>query len=168
MTTLISEIQKLIVLNHAYYGNELDDDVVLMMANDLSKFELNQIKAAFDEYRNNAKNIRPPLPAQLKEIMTPKISSDDIATQIASKIIGCISIYGYTNPQDARNEIGEEGWQVVDRLGGWTEICKIERDEIPARFAHLKSIATSIMNFNKAKKAELMKIDFSDFEKLGF
>ena len=53
----------------------------------------------------------------------------DQSTEIAQKIIGCVSKYGYTNPLPAENEIGPIGWVVVKNFGGWNHICETMTDD---------------------------------------
>ena len=45
-------------------------------------------------------------------------------TIAANKILGAIVAHGYSNAQSAAQELGPKCWQIVQRLGGWSHLCR--------------------------------------------
>lgn len=65
-----------------------------------------------------------PSVSEFRSFAKPKeATSQENAVEVADRIAGAISAHGYTNPQIARQAIGELGWLLVERLGGWREVC---------------------------------------------
>lgn len=83
-----------------------------------------QICEAIQKYMRNPKNTQFPAPARLNEYLRPQTSKDARAQEIASRIRESISKFGYTNPEEAKAYIGEIGWTVVKRFGGWQSLCE--------------------------------------------
>lgn len=49
----------------------------------------------------------------------------DAARAVSSRIIEAISKIGYVNPGKARDFLGDLAWTVVQRMGGWANLCEI-------------------------------------------
>ena len=122
--TELKQLSGLWAMYSAYYRSKLDDQVLIMYANDLEDLDFTLVKNALDQYRRNPKNKTLPLPAQIREIIQPEIDSDSLAKEIASRITGAISKFGWSNSGSAREFIGEDGWAVVERSGGWMYLCE--------------------------------------------
>jgi len=120
----IREIKKGIILTASYYGRDIKLDVVNMMAEDLNDLPFEDVSSAFLSYRRNAKNKSFPLPAQIREIINPEVGSRAKANEVASRIRKGISDFGWCNGEKAREYIGELGWKVVIRSGGWQYLCE--------------------------------------------
>lgn len=83
------------------------------------------ILKALETYRNDEKNGNFfPSPARLQKYLRPQVSVDAQAQEIAGRITQSISKFGYTGHEDAKAFIGEIGWTVVHRFGGWAHICR--------------------------------------------
>jgi hypothetical protein len=108
----------------AYYRVKLDDEVLKMYAEDLSDLELMEVQEAMRLYRKNPKNRHMPLPAQIREMLEPQLDDDALARDAASRIVAAVSKFGWCNSSDAKAYIGELGWRVVDRHGGWLYVCE--------------------------------------------
>jgi len=125
MTTLeLAEIKKIIILTAVYYGRDLAPEVIGMMAEDLADLPYSQVRDNYTAYRRNPKNRAMPLPAQIRDLVAPEIDDDTLARDAASRIIQAISKYGYINPVQAREFMGNVAWSVVERQGGWVNICE--------------------------------------------
>lgn len=120
------DLAKTIAATAAYFGKEMKPEVLTMMCDDLDDLDTATVIQAYSAYRRNPKNRSFPLPAQIREIVCPEdhISPEAKAAETAARILGAVPKYGYTNPSDARAFIGEEGWQAVQRQGGWMFLCE--------------------------------------------
>lgn len=88
------------------------------------KKDFNVFVGALENYSKDSKNKFFPAPANLTQYINPETSPDAQANEIASKIRQAISDIGYVSPTRAKLFIGEIGWQVVQRSGGWQYLCE--------------------------------------------
>lgn len=107
-----------------YYGRQINTAAISMYVDDLLDFPIEEIAAAVSKYRKTPGNNRFPLPADLIKIMRPKINPHSQAVELSSKIVEMVSLCGWTNPGAAREALGELGWQIVQRSGGWQFLCE--------------------------------------------
>jgi hypothetical protein len=120
------ELKKTIVHTAIYYGRNIDEQVLEMMADDLSDLDPAKCIASYQTWRRNPKNKTFPLPAQIRELVNPQayITPEAKAREIAARIVGAIPKYGWNNSREAQLYIGPEGWECVRRSGGWTHLCE--------------------------------------------
>lgn len=83
-----------------------------------------KILTAIDRYVADPKNKIFFSPATLRPYLNPELSSDAKAIEVANRIRAAIGKFGWPNPNDARAYIGELGWKVVERAGGWAYLCE--------------------------------------------
>lgn len=107
-----------------YYGRQINPLVISMFLNDLSDFSYAEILVALRKYRTTPGCNRFPLPNDLVKIMRPTIDNKNQAIEAASRIIEAVGTFGWPNPEQAKSFIGELGWRVVERIGGWKYICE--------------------------------------------
>lgn len=119
----LSQIQVLLIALAEYYQKPLTENQLVMYAEDLSRFESEKVQAAMYTYRNNPKNKFFPIPAQLIEVLEPEIDPSLQAIEISARIWQAIANFGWPNPEGAKDFIGEIGWHVVTRMGGWPSLC---------------------------------------------
>jgi hypothetical protein len=120
----VGKLTQLFAMYAAYYRVRLDDQVLRMYAEDLSDLELSDVRQALDFYRKNPKNRVMPLPANVRGEIAPEIDPDSAAREIASRITLAISQRGSWQSNEARQDVGEIGWEVVRRFGGWQYVCE--------------------------------------------
>lgn len=107
------------------YGRQIDEALIAVWSNDLAGIEPEKIGQALIEYRRDPRNTRFPMPAQIRALIQPPApNADEIAKEIAARVIGAVARFGWPNPNDARAHIGEIGWRNIQKLGGWTFICE--------------------------------------------
>lgn len=109
-----------------YYGRTIDEGLLEMYHEDLSDLDPGACMAAYREYRRNPANRTFPLPAQIRELVCPEdfVAPEVKAREVAARIVGAISSFGWTNAKEAQVYIGTEGWQAVLRQGGWSHLCE--------------------------------------------
>lgn len=106
------------------FDKTIDADVLKFMVEDLSDLPYVKIIFALHDYRNNPKNRTWPKPVDIRAIVCPELSPEAIANDTASRIRESISKFGWCNSSQAREYIGELGWKVVERSGGWQYVCE--------------------------------------------
>ncbi len=132
-----------------YYDKTLTDLQMEMYVEDLMDLDLQELKQAVRLYRNDPKNKFFPLPSALKGMLRP--SDDSQAREAVSRIIYSLTHYGdpYGHSEDRTNRakeyIGELGWLVVKRMGGWVHLSQAGEDDIgPIAQAQWRELANSI------------------------
>lgn len=108
----------------AYYQRPIDDAILVMYCEDLADLPFDRVELAFQNYRRDPKNTNLPLPAKLRAMVEPNHDTDALAIEAASRIVRAVSKFGYPSPGEAREFIGELGWRVVERTGGWGYVCE--------------------------------------------
>lgn len=119
-----SQLANVILTTAKYYNKPVDRDMISMMVDDLSEFDFEKIMVAYKTFRLSPENKFFPLPAQIISIVKPTPSSELLSREIASRITGAVTKFGYSNTLLAKEFIGELGWKVVERKGGWSYICE--------------------------------------------
>lgn len=117
-------LKETIILTASYYGRTLSEPVLNMYADDLQDLPVDLVIEAYRRYRRNPKNTQFPLPAQIRGIVAPEVDPDSAAREIAARITAAIPKFGWCNSNEARAYIGEVGWAVVERQGGWMYLCQ--------------------------------------------
>lgn len=115
------------------------------------KKDFNVLTGALENYSKDSKNKFFPAPANLNQYINPETSPDAQANEIASKIRQAISEIGYVSPTRAHLFIGDVGWQVVQRSGGWQYLCENHGATLsPLTFyAQSRDTAKAIIENNK-------------------
>lgn len=141
---MITELKKLIVQLAAYYEKDLSDEQIVLYANDLaSLLSFDEALTAAAAYRRDPENTFFPRPiSKLVKYARPERPDSDAALEVAASIIKCVKRHGYPNGTEARAEMGEVGWAVVQAFGGWATICEIMNDKnIPTYTAQFRELA---------------------------
>ena len=107
-----------------YYNKTLSKPALSMMVEDLSDLPFEEVMKAIQSVRRDPKITQFPLPAKIREIINPTQSLDGIANETASRIRAAITKFGWPNPEDAKSYIGDLGWKIVERAGGWMYVCE--------------------------------------------
>lgn len=108
----------------AYFRIQVDDEVLRLYAEDVSDLPFDEVIRALVAYRKNPKNRFMPLPAQIRDLIEPVESPEEMAREIAARIGGAIVKFGHPNEGEARIYIGPDGWNIVQRSGGWNHLCQ--------------------------------------------
>lgn len=113
-----------------------------------------RIIQAIIDYKKDPKNKAFPSPSVLHGYLRPIVSTDAQAQEIAGRITESISRFGYVGGVKAREYIGEIGWSVVQRFGGWAEVCRDHGVSIqPGQFfAQTRDMIKAKIEIDKAGK----------------
>lgn len=162
----IKELKKGILLTAKYYGRDLPGEVITMMADDLSDLGFSDVLNAYTLYRRDPKNRSMPLPAQIREIIQPVVNPTAQAREIVERIKHAITKFGYASGLEAHRYIGDIGWNVVRRSGGWHAVCESDIFSNSSRQAQMRdSIADQITyGANLIPKTEFKLLPFKPDE----
>ena len=111
-----------------------------------------------------------PTPADVRDVSRPEMTDKNIGIEISSRIIQAISKFGSHQSSNAKYFLGELGWQVVERQGGWQNLCsevnEKNRSIVQAQMRDLAetlSIRNKIENRNEniqlENKESILKIE---------
>lgn len=132
----------------AYYRARIEDTTLRMYAQDVSKISVQTLTDLFEKYRRDPKNKFMPMPGWFLETLNPTmIDPKDQAREISSRIQHAISKFGWPNPDQAKYYIGDIGWKVVDRYGGWMRVCEMVGVDVDASIflAQTRDLAESMV-----------------------
>lgn len=133
-----------------YYGTALTPTRLAMYAEDLEDLELEQIGMAIKAVRRNPNQVFFPLPSVIREQINGNVK--DQAMDASSRILEAMGRFGWTNPDGARGYIGEIGWDVVMREGGWTSLCeRTTNKELPILKAQWRELAGALIRKDERK-----------------
>lgn len=110
-------------ISAAYYGRPITDDVASMYQLDVCDLPTNDVLHALRALRREPKRRTCPLPAEVRAFLENK-KGGQTPEQVAARMAGALTIYGHTRAKQARVYIGEAGWQAVQDLGGWANLCR--------------------------------------------
>lgn len=120
----IAQLKKRILTASVYYGKPLSVDVIDMYVEFLIDLSFTDVMEAIRAYCVNGKNRFMFNAAQIRELVFPEPDQDSVAREISSRITQSITKFGWCNSAAAKDYIGEIGWEVVNRKGGWANICQ--------------------------------------------
>jgi hypothetical protein len=144
-------LKKFVVAYALYYRENLADGVVAMYAEDLFEADLEALKRVMIELRRDRRITRFPLPAELLHRIKPVLTDDQLAREAVSRIVTAAARFGSYRPEQARDYVGQLGWEVVKRAGGWEAVCKdMPVGGDPTATAQWRELAKSVMDQDRA------------------
>lgn len=159
----LNRVAQAFALVASYYQRRVDDPVLRMYAEDVADLSIDDVLRALNAYRKNPKNRTMPLPANIREIINPVETSDGQAREIAARIEGAIVKFGWSNSDLAREFIGDVGWEVVQRYGGWSHVCQSHGVTIqPATFHAQVRDQLAFLLVKKKHESSSLQIAYPD------
>lgn len=149
----LQNIKKALFYLSQYLQSELTDEQIVMYATELEKDGLQFVVAACNCVKNSTENYygKFPTPAQLRVLVNG--SDDDYALETSLKIIRSVSKFGHMQAKEARDFIGQLGWDVVNSYGGWANVCStLEADKVS--IAQSQYTKTAKMLIGAARRPE--------------
>lgn len=109
-----------------YYGIDIKQDRLTLILNYWSdaEIDINLIIYAYDKYAKESKINKFPSPADIMDLINPKLDAHDIGVLTAAKILEAIRKFGSYSSKEAHEYIGDAGWACVKVFGGWVYICE--------------------------------------------
>ena len=133
-------------------GRVISQNALRLMLDAVSDLKSDAVLNALNVWVKTTKQNRHPTPAEIRELVSPQVNDDALAREAAIRIQQAIAKYGYMGGEDAEAFIGEIGWQVVRRFGGWRYICENHGIELnPLTFhAQARDIAKTQIEMARA------------------
>ena len=140
----------------AFYRQNISDQVLKMYVYDTKDFTIDEMRKAFEIYRNSSESNFFPLPGSLKRMIRPEPNEEDESLELASIIFEAVKKFGYINPTKAREFIGELGWSVLEGFGSWAHFCQLLSVENQGIIrAQIRDSAKAKLRRAKAGRTEL-------------
>jgi hypothetical protein len=147
----IQQLKALIVATALYYGQTIPDNVLALYVEDLADLPFLGVAAAIRDVRRDPKTTRFPLPAVIRARLMPAPSDEGEAQEAVSRLIAAVSKFGWVQPKAAREFMGELAWTVVEREGGWSNVCsELNESNIGMLRAQWRDLAESLSARSRA------------------
>jgi hypothetical protein len=138
------------------YGRPISKAAISFMADALMDLDGQKVLRALCDYAKDPASRGFPLPGQVRAMVSPEVSKDQLATEAANKIVEAMGKFGWTNPDKARAFMGELAWEVVVREGGWSNLCeRTTNDDLPIMRAQWRELAKVVHVRQQQAKASL-------------
>jgi len=119
------QVKKLWLQLSLYYQTQMKDEIFEMYVQDVEDLDFDLVVRELGAYRRNPKHFRPPLPAHIRAALdSGSIDPDIAARESVSLLLSAITKFGYIGHDQAKEYVGELGWLVVERHGGWSRLCQ--------------------------------------------
>ena len=166
--------RELVVLA-AYYGKTESTERLQLYTEDLMEYNPSDVLKAIKAVRKKSEFF-PSMAKIIEEIQSPNGPTEEMAVMIANEIVECFSMFGQQNSGEARSFLGPDKWGIVERAGGWTNICMTPYSELGTLRAQIREVAKAYLNRSKreSKGGELrinsnpVQIGNSELKKLSF
>lgn len=147
------DTKKLLVGLAEVYGTTLSDQRLQLYADLLSDIPFPVLTEAARAIMRDP-NIRQfPLPAQIREKAMPGANPEHEAIEAVNRIVEAMNRFGWPDPTGARAFIGELGWMVVERSGGWSLLCEgVTMDQLPSYRAQWRELAKAL--YGRAQRGD--------------
>lgn len=135
---------------------QLTEDMLAIFDLAVQPFGYERAAAALQFLMLQTKRWEMPTPAALVAEIEKKPTRIAQANEVAARVIESVTRFGYSNPKEAETYVGQVGWMVVRRFGGWSHLCEImglKLDVGQAR-AQMRDLALSIMELGELDQLE--------------
>lgn len=140
----LDQIKRLLIVLAEFYGASISESRLDLFAVTLEDLGPSKVAQAIKIILRDSKQKVMPFPAELRDLIEG--SPQEVGIDIANRIVQAISSYGWTNPDKAKTFLGEVGWFVVEREGGWEKLCARVNDEnLPVLKAQWREVAKTKM-----------------------
>lgn len=148
------EVQKALVVTAEIYGRVLSAGAVSLMADALMDLDGRSVLAAIRQYVASTNSKTFPLPGQIRDLVKPTVRTEDQVNIAIGRIRQALAKFGSYDPEGAKAFVGELGWAIVVRDGGWVNMCKLETSEMPIVTSQWRKIGESVMRAGLAGTLE--------------
>jgi len=111
------------------HSRTLSKDTLVTLVNAFNDLNFDDVYRELNSWLLNGNHF--PLPAHIRQKILPvKNESDDISESV-NRSLTTVTKFGYCNSDQAKNYIGELGWQIIEGMGGWVHLCETLGSETP-------------------------------------
>lgn len=160
-------VQKLMVVLAEVYNRQISQAAIGVMADALMDLDGAAVVTALKKYISDPNSKGFPMPGQIRSMVSPEMSSDQLAVEAASKIVEAMAKFGWTNADNARTFMGEIAWDVVTREGGWTALCeRTNNDDLPFLKSQWRELA-KVVAIRHAQKQSIALTGPTEKKQIG-
>lgn len=135
----------------AYFQSNISDGVLSLYTDDVAHLPFQEVLAAMAEVRKEKGRRFMPLPADVLDKFSSDVSPLTLANEVAGLICSGIEKFSPDDTIRAHAYIGELGWMVVKKLGGWQSLCTtLTNDDMRSFFAQVRELTKSQIELAKA------------------
>jgi hypothetical protein len=129
------------------YGADISQQRLAAVLNALEDLPHRLVIEFLNNWSKQAKFARPPFPSEIRlQLVGVPPDDDQVARDIATRMIGAVRRHGHNNPDDAREFMGEIGWQIIRRMGGWDQFSRnLMNDQHPTYLAQFRELAKGML-----------------------
>ncbi len=122
----MNPIAKMLLDMARFYGHELDKRQLEMYVQVLTQFDEDKVLHEARAYMFDVKNNKFPIPPHkiMAKHMPQAPTDENLSVEVAARVRQAISKFGWNNPEEAEKFIGDIGWGIVLRYGGWLHLCQ--------------------------------------------
>lgn len=136
-----NDVKKILIGLAEFYGVTLSTNQLAMYSEDLMDIEPEKLMAAVKLTRKS--EVFFPKPAVIRQKVFG--NTNDVALEIANKIVESMSRFGWNNSQMAKEFMGEIAWDIVVREGGWANLCeRTKSSDLPTLKAQWRGLAAAL------------------------
>ena len=153
-----------------YFQRPVSDVVARMYAADVADLPSAAVLRAMQELRREPKRRTLPLPAEVRAQVMRHTQGNGpaVAEQVAARIAGAVSRFGYTGAARARQYMGEVGWEACEELGGYVALCqRLKADEMGTFFAQSREICRAILDRGPRQTEQRTALPEAQQKRLG-
>jgi hypothetical protein len=138
-------IKKVLIGLGEFYNEHLSDARLAMYAAILSDCDACGVEESAMTLMRDPTQTRMPVAAVIRDRAMGFSNPDHEAIEAASRIPEAMKRFGYPDSTAAREFIGELGWRVVEREGGWEKLChRVTTDQLPTLKAQWREMAKAV------------------------
>lgn len=106
------------------YEKDISKASLSMMLDSVDDLPSKKILDALRIWSRTSKQSRHPYPAEIRQLILPEIEDLVIANEAASRVMQAVPKFGLHGWEEAKKFVGELGWLIVSRFGGWGYLCE--------------------------------------------
>lgn len=119
----MKEIRRLIIGLAEVFGISLTENRLKLYAEILADLPLVDIESAIKSLLTDASVRFFPLPSAIRERAERKVSVEIATQELLANAIRAVGLYGYNDPDGAREYLGPTVWAALPGPSGWQEFC---------------------------------------------
>lgn len=138
------QIIKTLMIMADLFEREISEEAAALLVSDLSEYPEDRVLHALTRCRKELSRF--PTVSDIVDRIAPEERPETKAVLIAHSIVEAVSKDGWTNPDRAKERMGEEAWRVVSMAGGWNTVCETLTDRNkPTLIAQWRDLAAAVL-----------------------
>ncbi len=137
------------------FGKSIEPQTMKVMLDAVDDLPADEVASVLASWMKTTRLARYPFPSEIRERLGHSEAPEDIGRDVASRIIESVSRFGWNNSESAKEFIGELGWVVVTRQGGWVTVCQeLDENNKGVMQAQMRDLAITVY-----RRAQTGKLD---------